>query len=75
MWKNGLLPRSQLRLGETAPGATIVDVPRFLKAVLGHPIDVVEGYKGTADVRLAVDTGEVDGGCWTWDTMKRYWGA
>lgn len=67
--------KKPVKIGGTAPGATTVDSPRFLKAVLGLPIDVVEGYKGTADVRLAVENGEVDGGCWTWDTMKRYWGA
>lgn len=67
--------KKPVRIGGTALGATTVDVPRLLKLVLGLPIDVVQGYKGTADVRLAVETGEVDGGCWTWDTMKRYWGG
>jgi len=44
-------------------------VPRVLKAALDLPVSLVEGYKGTADIRLAADGGEV-GGCWAWESVK-----
>jgi hypothetical protein len=36
---------------------------------------VVEGYKGTAKVRLAAESGEVDGGCWAWESIKPTWAS
>jgi tripartite-type tricarboxylate transporter receptor subunit TctC len=38
--------------------------------VLGANLKVVSGYKGTADVRLAIESGEVDGFFNTWTSMK-----
>jgi hypothetical protein len=34
---------------------------------------LVEGYKGTAKVRLAAESGEIDGGCWAWESIKPTW--
>jgi len=33
----------------------------------------VSGYRGTADIRLAAEGGEVAGACWTWDSVKVTW--
>jgi tripartite-type tricarboxylate transporter receptor subunit TctC len=44
-----------------------------LKAALGLPIQLVSGYKGTADIRLAAEGGEVAGGCWGWDSVSVTW--
>jgi len=62
-----------IKLGGTASGSTDVDIPRLLKATLGLPIQLVEGYKGTADIRIAADSGEVSGYCGTWAGMKSTW--
>ena len=62
-----------IKLGGTASGSTDVDIPRILKATLGLPIQLVEGYKGTADIRIAADSGEVSGYCGTWAGMKSTW--
>jgi hypothetical protein len=34
---------------------------------------LVEGYQGTAKIRLAAESGEVDGGCWAWESIKPTW--
>jgi tripartite-type tricarboxylate transporter receptor subunit TctC len=34
---------------------------------------LVEGYKGTAEMRLAADSGELHGACWAWESMKASW--
>src|SRR5262249_44724536 len=49
------------------------DVPKLLKAGLGLPLDMVEGYKGGAEARLAVESGEVDGLCASWQATKVSW--
>jgi len=65
--------KEPVKLGGEAPGANDSDVPRVLKAVLGLPIQLVEGYKGTSQIRLAADAGEIAGGCWTWESIKTTW--
>ncbi|MBI2370268.1 MAG: hypothetical protein HYV08_08565 [Deltaproteobacteria bacterium] len=62
-----------VKLGGTAPGSTTDDVPRILKAAIGLPLRVIEGYGGTAKIRLAADAGEIDGGCWAWESIKVTW--
>src|SRR5213593_4720205 len=62
-----------VKLGGVAPGAAPDNTARILKAALGLPIEVVSGYKGTAEIRLAAEGGEVAGGCWSWDSIKSTW--
>lgn len=52
------------------PGSTVEHAPILVRDVLGANLKVVTGYKGTADVRLAIDSGEVDGFFNTWTSVK-----
>jgi len=65
--------KEPLKIGGEAAGATTSDIPRVLAAALKLPLRLIEGYKGTADVRLAADSGEVAGGCWAWESVKVTW--
>lgn len=65
--------KAPVKIGGIAPGTVNSDIPRLLQAILKLPIQLVEGYKGTADIRLAADSGEVDGGCWSWESIKVTW--
>ncbi|MBI3065612.1 MAG: hypothetical protein HYY82_11845 [Deltaproteobacteria bacterium] len=66
--------KTPVKMGGIAPGTSTPDnATRILKAALGLPIQLVTGYKGTADVRLAAESGEVAGGCWGWDSVKTTW--
>lgn len=65
--------KAPVKIGALAPGSVTSDIPRILNAALNLPVQVVEGYKGTAEIRLAADSGEVDGGCWGWETIKVMW--
>ena len=66
--------KKPVKLGGEAPGANDSDVPRVLQAALGLPIQLIEGFKGTSNIRLAAEAGEVDGGCWTWASIRTTWG-
>jgi tripartite-type tricarboxylate transporter receptor subunit TctC len=68
-----LAAKSPIKIGGLSPGNSTSDVPRILRAALDLPIQVVDGYKGTAEVRLAADAGEVNGGCWAWESVKVTW--
>jgi tripartite-type tricarboxylate transporter receptor subunit TctC len=62
-----------LKISGIAPGTGPSDVPKLAKAALGLPIQVVDGFKGGADSRLAVESGEVDGYCGSWQSVKTVW--
>jgi tripartite-type tricarboxylate transporter receptor subunit TctC len=40
---------------------------------LGLPVQLIEGFKGTSNIRVAAEAGEVDGGCWTWASIRTTW--
>ena len=65
--------KKPVKLGGEAPGANDSDVPRILRAALGLPIQLIEGFKGTSNIRIAAEAGEVDGGCWTWASIRTTW--
>lgn len=64
-----------MKISSIGPGTSTSDVPKLLQAALGLPMQVVEGYKGGADARVAVEAGEVDGYCGSWQTVKTVWRA
>lgn len=57
-------------VGSTGPGSNTNDFPAVLQAALGANIQIVAGYDGTSAISQAVSSGEVDGGCWTWESMS-----
>ncbi|MGH7793608.1 MAG: Bug family tripartite tricarboxylate transporter substrate binding protein [Candidatus Binatia bacterium] len=68
-----LAAKKPVKLGGTAPGSTTDDVPRIVASVLGLPMQLISGFKGTSNIRLAADSGEIDGGCWAWESIKPTW--
>jgi tripartite-type tricarboxylate transporter receptor subunit TctC len=62
-----------VKISSIGPGTGLSDVPKLLKAALGLPLEVVEGYKGGAEARVAVENGEVDGLCASWQATKISW--
>ena len=65
--------KTPVKVGATAPGDLVHDAPKILQAALGLPIQLVSGYKGTADIRLGAESGELAGGCWGWDSIRATW--
>lgn len=65
--------KAPVKVGATAPGDLVHDAPKILQAALGLPIQLVSGYKGTADIRLGAESGELAGGCWGWDSIRATW--
>src|SRR5262245_52666079 len=62
--------KTPIKLGDLGPGNSTSDVARAIKATLDLPIQLVEGYKGTAEIRLAADAGELQGSCWAWESIE-----
>jgi len=68
-----LAAKTPVKIGGTAPGSATDDIPAVLQAALGLPLQVVSGYKGTAEIRLAADSGEVAGFSTGWESFKSTW--
>jgi tripartite-type tricarboxylate transporter receptor subunit TctC len=65
--------KTPVKIGGVAPGDTTYNTAKLLQAALKLPIQLVAGYKGTAEVKLAAEGGEVAGGCWQWESIKSIW--
>lgn len=58
-----------IRMGATRAGNT-TQLPAMLNRWAGGKFEVIPGYTGTSKIRLAMRSKEVDGACWTWDSMR-----
>jgi len=65
--------KTPVKLGGNSPGVTPDNAARIVRAALGLPIQVVSGHKGTSDIRLAVESGELAGACFSWESLKVTW--
>jgi len=68
-----LASKQVIKFGGVASGSGSDDIPNILKATIGLPLQLVSGYKGTADVRLAFNSGEVAGLSNSWESTKSTW--
>jgi tripartite-type tricarboxylate transporter receptor subunit TctC len=65
---------SPVKIGGVAPGSSNPDnIVRAIKVAMGLPIQLVTGYKGTAEIRLAAEGGELAGSCWGWGSVRATW--
>ncbi len=68
-------PRT-VKVSASGPGAATGQTPKLLRAALGLPIKVIEGYRGAPGMLLAAEKGETDGVCGlSWTAVSATWGA
>ncbi len=68
--------KTQLVIGALGKSSNTYTTPLALNNVLGTKFKIISGYGGGADVRLAMEKGEVDGWCGQflgWKTVKPEW--
>jgi len=68
-----LASKKQLKFGATGRGGNNYNIPKILEQTMGVPVQLVTGYKGTADIRLAFNSGEVQGVANAWESFKATW--
>lgn len=52
---------TEIKVGATGIGDVTAIYPRVLNALVGTKFNIVRGYRGTADLNLAIERGEIDG--------------
>jgi tripartite-type tricarboxylate transporter receptor subunit TctC len=73
--KSDIQNMDDLKTKSASFGVTGLDDIRYMNTALmrhvaGANIKVVSGYPGSTDIRLAMETGEVDGVCDSWQSLK-----
>ncbi len=58
-----LASKTPVKMGGIGQGTSGDNTIKILKAAIGLPIQLVSGYKGMAEIRLATEAGEVAGTC------------
>jgi tripartite-type tricarboxylate transporter receptor subunit TctC len=68
-----LSSKTVVKLGGVGAGSATDDIPKILKEAIGLPLQLVSGYSGTATVKLAFNSGEVQGVDNSWESFKATW--
>ena len=81
IWKGGgvgiktledlLKSQKTIVFGSTSPEAETATYPNILRNMLGAPVKVINGYKGTREINLAMQNGEVHGTCGMYESTVR----
>jgi tripartite-type tricarboxylate transporter receptor subunit TctC len=63
--------RQKTTMGASQAGGSTRDYANMHRKTAGAQFELVTGYKGTADLLLAMERGEIDGICgWDWSSVK-----
>jgi len=68
-----LLARPKVNFGNTGVGTSAYIDNRILSELFGVKVNMVKGYPGSADKRIAIERGELDGDCGSWTSMPEEW--
>jgi tripartite-type tricarboxylate transporter receptor subunit TctC len=68
-----LLARPKVNFGNTGVGTSAYIDNRILSELFGVRVNMVKGYPGSADKRIAIERGELDGDCGSWTSMPDDW--
>lgn len=68
-----LAAKTAVKFGAIAAGDGTYDTSKVVEVALGLPIQIVSGYKGTAPIRLAFNSGEVGGLSNSWQSFRSTW--
>src|SRR5262245_9120825 len=63
----------QIHMGRTNPGTSSDTQQRILRKLFKVNVHSVAGYAGSAEAFIAVERGELEGGCMTWASLPSHW--
>jgi tripartite-type tricarboxylate transporter receptor subunit TctC len=68
-----MMHRKEFILGASAKGDGDYVNAATLQKVFKAPVRIVMGFPGSAENRLAIERGELDGGCGSWSSLPESW--
>jgi tripartite-type tricarboxylate transporter receptor subunit TctC len=63
----------KIHMGRTNPGTSSDTQQRILRRLFKVNVLSVAGYAGSAEAFIAVERGELEGGCMTWASLPPHW--
>src|SRR4029077_4173329 len=63
----------KVHMGLTGVGTSSDTNQRILKSIFGVRVAQVAGYPGSAEQRIAIERGELDGDCGAWSSIPEEW--
>jgi tripartite-type tricarboxylate transporter receptor subunit TctC len=63
----------KVHMGLTGMGTSSDTNQRILKSIFKVPVQQVAGYPGSAEQRIAIERGELDGDCGAWSSISQDW--
>jgi tripartite-type tricarboxylate transporter receptor subunit TctC len=67
------LAKDRVVFGNTGVGTSAYIDDRMLSDLFGAKLHAVMGYPGSADKRVAIERGELDGDCGSWTSLPEDW--
>ena len=71
--KEWFAAKTPVKMGGAGQGSFVDNTTKILKTALNLPIQLITGYKGFSDIRLAMEAGELAGTCHPWEVFKVAW--
>jgi tripartite-type tricarboxylate transporter receptor subunit TctC len=68
-----VMKKSRFATGAPAIGSSNYLYGAILKNILKGPVQIVTGYAGSAEERIAIERGELDGGCGALSSLPPHW--
>jgi len=68
-----LVKRPKVHYGSTGAGSSSDLNQRIMKNIFGVKLHQVGGYPGSAEQRIAIERGELDGDCGAWSSIPETW--
>jgi tripartite-type tricarboxylate transporter receptor subunit TctC len=70
---NDFMARPKVTFGNTGVGTSAYIDNRIVSELMGAKLHGIQGYPGSADKRLAIERGELDGDCGSWTSLPEEW--
>ena len=70
-----MMRRKEFLIGTTAKGSNAYVNGAILRKIFNAPVRQIAGYPGSAEQRLALERGELEGNCGSWSAMPQDWVA
>ena len=71
-WQD-MMARRQFLIGTTAKGSQAYVNGAILRKIFAAPVRQIAGYPGSAEQRLALERGELEGNCASWSAIPPDW--
>jgi tripartite-type tricarboxylate transporter receptor subunit TctC len=72
-WNDLLDPKKRFNVGVSSAGSNVYNATAILQNMFHTNARIIMGYPGSAQKRIAIESGELDGDCGSWASVPEDW--